>query len=227
MNATDRDDLLGWLKEESDECRVLTNVRCLSEGVDVPSLDAVMFLAARNSQIDVVQSVGRVMRLSEGKKYGYIIIPVIVPSGIPPERALDDNTRYKVVWTVLNALRAHDDRFNATINKIELNKQKPDNILVGRTEVSFDKNGNPISVEGSRSDKTIQTQLLLQFEDLQNVVFARMVNKVGDRLYWEQWAKSVAEIAEKQIARLNNMVQYVGSLTFFAETIHMNIPSYL
>jgi predicted helicase len=207
MNATDRDDLLGWLKEENDECRVLTNVRCLSEGVDVPSLDAVMFLAARNSQIDVVQSVGRVMRLSEGKKYGYIIIPVIIPSGISPERALDDNTRYKVVWTVLNALRAHDDRFNATINKIELNKKKPDIILVGRTDVSFDKNGNPISVEGSRSDRTIQTQLLLQFEELQDVVFARMVNKVGDRLYWEQWAKSVAEIAEKQIARLNNMVK--------------------
>ncbi|MCK5062264.1 helicase, partial [Candidatus Parcubacteria bacterium] len=207
MNATDRDDLLGWLKEESDECRVLTNVRCLSEGVDVPSLDAVMFLAARNSQIDVVQSVGRVMRLFEGKKYGYIIIPVIVPSGIPPEKALDDNTRYKVVWTVLNALRAHDDRFNATINKIELNKKKPNIIQVGRTEVSFDENGNPISVESSRSDRTIQTQLLLQFEELQSVVFARMVNKVGDRLYWEQWAKSVAEIAEKQIARLNNMVK--------------------
>ncbi|MCD4677829.1 MAG: DEAD/DEAH box helicase family protein [Desulfobacula sp.] len=207
MNATVRDNKLGWLKEESDECRVLTNVRCLSEGVDVPSLDAVMFLAARNSQIDVVQSVGRVMRLSEGKKYGYIIIPVIIPSGIPPERALDDNTRYKVVWTVLNALRAHDDRFNATINKIELNKKKPDIINVIGNEVSFDENGNPISSESSRSDRTIQTQLLLQFEELQSVVFARMVNKVGDRLYWEQWAKSVAEIAEKQIARLNNMVK--------------------
>jgi predicted helicase len=207
MNATARDNLLGWLKEESDECRVLTNVRCLSEGVDVPSLDAVMFLAARNSQIDVVQSVGRVMRLSEGKKYGYIIIPVIIPSGIPAERALDDNTRYKVVWTVLNALRAHDDRFNATINKIELNKKKPVNILVGRTDISFDQNGNPISVEGGELDRIIQTQFQLQFEELQGVVFARMVNKVGDRLYWDQWAKSVAEIAEKQIGHLNNLVK--------------------
>src|SRR6185436_2943480 len=78
MSAPQRDELLGWLKEDSDnnECRVLTNVRCLSEGVDVPSLDAVMFLSARNSQVDVVQSVGRVMRKSPGKKYGYIIIPV-------------------------------------------------------------------------------------------------------------------------------------------------------
>ena len=101
MNATARDSLLGWLKEENNECKVLTNVRCLSEGVDVPTLDAVMFLSVRNSQIDVVQSVGRVMRLSEGKKYGYIIIPVVIPSNISPEKALDDNTRFKVVWTVL------------------------------------------------------------------------------------------------------------------------------
>jgi len=207
MNATARDNLLAWLKEENDECRVLCNVRCLSEGVDVPSLDAVMFLAARNSQIDVVQSVGRVMRLSEGKRYGYIIIPVIIPSDIPPERALDDNTRYKVVWTVLNALRAHDDRFNATINKIELNRKKPVNILIGRPDTTFDPKGNPIDVKGSDSDRTIQTQFQLQFEELQGVVFARMVNKVGDRLYWDHWAKSVAEIAEKQIARLNILVE--------------------
>ncbi|WAI01351.1 DEAD/DEAH box helicase [Methanogenium organophilum] len=207
MNATARDNLLGWLKEDSEECRILTNVRCLSEGVDVPSLDAVMFLSARNSQIDVVQSVGRVMRLSEGKKYGYIIIPVIVPSDIPAERALNDNSRYKVVWTVLNALRAHDDRFNATVNKIDLNKKKPTNILVGRPEISFDDKGNPVFVEDEERDKTIQTQLQLQFEELQSVVFARMVNKVGDRLYWEQWAKSVADIAEKQIGRINNLVK--------------------
>ncbi|HSV26843.1 MAG TPA: DEAD/DEAH box helicase family protein, partial [Sedimentisphaerales bacterium] len=112
MSAPHRGMLMDWLKGHTDEneCRVLTNVRCLSEGVDVPSLDAVMFLSARNSQVDVVQSVGRVMRKSPGKKYGYIIIPVIVPSNVEASKALDDNERYKVVWTVLNALRAHDDR---------------------------------------------------------------------------------------------------------------------
>lgn len=95
MNAAKRDDLLHWLKEESYGCRVLTNVRCLSEGVDVPSLDAVMFLSARNSQVDVVQSVGRVMRQALNKNYGYIIIPVVVPSDVPPEKVLDDNERFK------------------------------------------------------------------------------------------------------------------------------------
>src|SRR5690606_35480427 len=81
MDATRRNELLSWLKAEPEEkeCRVLTNVRCLSEGVDVPSLDAVLFLSAKNSQVDVVQSVGRVMRKAPKKNYGYIIIPVVVP----------------------------------------------------------------------------------------------------------------------------------------------------
>ena len=139
MAAPERDQMLSWLKEETPdtECRIITNVRVLSEGVDVPSLDSVLFLSARNSQVDVVQSVGRVMRRSPGKKYGYIVIPVVVPADVEADKALDDNERYKVVWTVLNALRAHDDRFNATVNKIELNRKKPNNILVGRPEYSL------------------------------------------------------------------------------------------
>ena len=212
MSAPERDELLSWLKADSDtnECRVLTNVRCLSEGVDVPSLDAVMFLSARNSQVDVVQSVGRVMRKSikTDKKYGYIIIPVVVPSDIEAHKALDDNERYKVVWTVLNALRAHDDRFNATVNKIELNKMKPGQILVGRPEVCFE-NGKPVTSSGDENGKgqEIAEQLSLQFQELQSVIFARMVQKVGDRRYWEQWAKNVAEIAERQIERINHLIK--------------------
>jgi predicted helicase len=211
MSAPERDELLGWLKTDTDEneCRVLTNVRCLSEGVDVPSLDAVMFLSARNSQVDVVQSVGRVMRKSPGKKYGYIIIPVVVPANVEADKALDDNERYKVVWTVLNALRAHDDRFNATVNKIELNRNRPTQILVGRPEISWE-DGIPVMAEDQApygSNKNISDQLALQFEQLQHVVFARMVQKVGDRRYWEQWAKSVAEIAERQVERINRLIK--------------------
>jgi predicted helicase len=212
MAAPERDQLLAWLKEETEdnECRIITNVRVLSEGVDVPSLDAVLFLSARNSQVDVVQSVGRVMRRSKGKNYGYIIIPVVVPSEVEADKALDDNERYKVVWTVLNALRAHDDRFNATVNKLELNRKKPTNILVGRPEYSFDEQGNPIAAnEGEESYKTnkdLSNQMALQFEQLQSVVFARMVQKVGDRRYWEQWAKDVAQIADRQIKRIKHLI---------------------
>lgn len=209
MGATKRDTLLNWLKDSTapNECRILTNVRCLSEGVDVPSLDAVMFLSARNSQVDVVQSVGRVMRKADGKKYGYIIIPVVVPSDVEAEKALDNNERYRVVWTVLNALRAHDDRFNATINKIELNKKRPEQIIVGRPETTFDENGEPITDDNDRVRKEYIEQLTMRFEGLQNIIYARMVEKVGDRLYWEQWAKSVADIAERQIERINKLIK--------------------
>jgi predicted helicase len=232
MTAPARDELLGWLKAdtEKDECRVLTNVRCLSEGVDVPSLDAVMFLSARNSQVDVVQSVGRVMRKSPGKNYGYIIIPVIVPSDVDPNKALDDNERYKVVWTVLNALRAHDDRFNATVNKIELNKKRPQQILVGRPEYSFDDDGIPVIADPESeyiTRKELSQQIAMQFEQLQNVVFAKMVQKVGDRRYWEQWAKNVAEIAERHVERISRLIKGEGehAITFaeFLKGLQKNI----
>jgi predicted helicase len=233
MSATTRDELLSWLKEEPkpNECRILTNVRCLSEGVDVPSLDAVLFLSARNSQVDVVQSVGRVMRRAPGKKYGYIIIPVVVPADVEADKALDDNERYKVVWTVLNALRAHDDRFNATVNKIELNRKRPEQILVGRPEISFDENGNPVypdfDNDNGASAKNISEQLSLQFQQLQSVVFARMVQKVGDRRYWEQWAKSVAEIAQRQSARITKLInenpKHQKAFDSFLKGLHKNI----
>ncbi len=215
MDTSKREELLSWLKESGDtnDCRVLTNVRCLSEGVDVPSLDAVMFLSPRNSQIDVVQSVGRVMRRAPNKKYGYIIIPVVVPSDTKPEDALNDNERFKVVWTVLNALRAHDDRFNATVNKIELNIHKPTNILIGTPEYTFDDGGAPQAVrepETAYTAQTIQNQLVMQFEQLKGLIYARMVEKVGDKRYWEQWAKNVADIAERHVARIKRLIQDKG-----------------
>src|SRR5688572_29621751 len=174
MSAPQRDELLGWLKADTndDECRVLTNVRCLSEGVDVPSLDAVLFLSARNSQVDVVQSVGRVMRKSPEKKYGYIIIPVVVPSDVEADKALDDNERYKVVWTVLNALRAHDDRFNAIVNKIDLNKNRPEQILVGRPDPDGD--GDPFNDSANAQGSIDQTkQLAMHFPALQTAIYAK------------------------------------------------------
>jgi predicted helicase len=231
MSAPQRDELLGWLKAtpRDGECRILTNVRCLSEGVDVPSLDAVLFLSARNSQVDVVQSVGRVMRKATGKKYGYIVIPVVIPSNVEANRALDDNERYRVVWTVLNALRAHDDRFNATVNKIELNRKRPHQIIVGRPDTSFDENGNPVKSTGSWKDATtkeVAEQLNIQFEQLQHLVFARMVQKVGDRRYWEQWAKSVADIAGRQIERIGDMIKsgdYKQAFEKFLSGLQKNI----
>lgn len=211
MGAAMRDAKLSWLKSASsdvNECRILTNVRCLSEGVDVPSLDAVMFLSARNSEIDVVQSVGRVMRVAPGKNYGYIIIPVVIPAGVKPEDALDDSDRFRVVWTVLNALRAHDDRFNAMVNKLELNKRKPSgggSVLVGGIGSPTDGS----SGEGGADPKQLELQFP-EIQNLQNAIFARMVQKVGDKRYWEQWAADVAMIAQGYIERINRLIAQEG-----------------
>lgn len=219
MSATERDQKLMWLKGQTEndmECRMLTNARCLSEGVDVPSLDAVVFVSPKNSQVDVVQSVGRVMRRSPGKKYGYIIIPVVIPENVEGDEVLSKHPNFKVVWTVLNALRAHDDRFNAEVNKIELSKQKPKHILFGGVGSTHDDD----SVDSSLADATRQDttsaamqmaqQLSLQFEDLQNVFYAKMVTKVGSKRYWELWAKDIAKIAEEHIERIKTLIADEG-----------------
>ena len=132
MNASQKEGKIAWLKAETpdDTCRILSNVRCLSEGVDVPALDAVLFLTPRSSQVDVVQSVGRVMRNAPGKKRGYIVLPVVIPAGVEPHEALNDNQTYKVVWQVLQALRSHDDRFDAMVNKLDLDAKDPSKMEV-------------------------------------------------------------------------------------------------
>lgn len=199
FNALERNQRLDWLKAPATEgvCRVLTNARCLSEGVDVPALDAVMFLTPRGSEVDIVQSVGRVMRRAPGKDYGYIILPVAVPAEEAPEKALADNKRYSVIWQVLNALRSHDDRFNAEINKIDLNKKKTSpRIGFG----GIDKDGN--TTDGSAT----QEGLDLDFGEWRDAIYAKIVQKVGDRKYWENWAGDVAVIAQQLIERLTGLL---------------------
>lgn len=217
MDANTRNNKIAWLKEDTDdpnECRVLCNVRCLSEGVDVPALDAVLFMSPRNSEVEVVQSVGRVMRsfgrgTDHEKKYGYIIIPIIVPEDVKPEDALNDNERFRVVWTILNALRSHDEEFNAHVNHINLNKAKSTKVVVGgvpRDQYKIGKGGDEGDSVTLGSDE-VAKQLELRFGTLQDGIYARIVEKVGDKMYWTNWAKEVGEIAKKFIERITILVK--------------------
>ncbi|WP_264888874.1 type ISP restriction/modification enzyme, partial [Dietzia sp. NCCP-2495] len=223
-NALQRNEELTWLKAEpaADECRILTNARCLSEGVDVPALDAVLFMHPRNSVVDVVQSVGRVMRRSPGKDYGYIILPVAVPEGVKPSEALNNNERFKTVWQVLNALRAHDDRFNAMVNSIALNSkdakksgQGVEQLLgghVGPVEEELAGTGDK-DADGTDSDRDAeQTKQMALFalSEWQEAIYAKIVDKVGTRTYWEDWAADVADIAAAQITRINAALAAAG-----------------
>lgn len=212
MNAMQRSSRINWLEADiaPTESRVLTNARCLSEGVDVPGLDSVIFFQPRNSMVDVVQSVGRVMRKAEGKDYGYIILPVAVPPGVSPSQALNDNTRFKVVWQILNALRAHDDRFNAKINSIALNEGNPDELPVVVDPVANPKkpivDPAPSPTDNATDEDTAKQIALFSLERWQEAIYTKLVDKVGSRTYWEDWADDVAKIAENQVTRITKLV---------------------
>ncbi|WP_288813434.1 DEAD/DEAH box helicase [uncultured Corynebacterium sp.] len=213
MNALERSTKLSWLEADmaQDESRVLTNARCLSEGVDVPGLDSVIFFNPRNSMVDVVQSVGRVMRKAEGKDYGYIILPVAVAPGASPSQALNDNVRFKVVWQILNALRAHDDRFNAKVNSIAMNEGRVDELPLEVDHVESQKkkldSSDARASEDAGSDESFAHQVaLFSLEQWQEAMYTKLVDKVGTRTYWEDWADDVATIAQAQITRIKALL---------------------
>ena len=223
MNASEKEEKLDWLKAEMPDntCRILSNVRCLSEGVDVPALDAVLFLTPRSSQVDVVQSVGRVMRKAPGKELGYVILPIVIPAGIEPEKALDNNVTYRVVWQVLNALRAHDDRFDAMINKLELNGSIPSKMEViavadriaaktkkqtkGEKAAGKARGGNAIGSPDSPAP--VQGDFVFEVGEIERALYAKIVKKCGNRHHWEDWANDISKIAQTHIDRIKAILE--------------------
>ncbi len=228
MNASAKEAKLNWLKEEppANTCRILSNVRCLSEGVDVPALDAVLFLTPRNSQVDVVQSVGRVMRNAPGKKRGYVVLPVVIPAGMEPHEALNDNQTYKVVWQVLQALRSHDDSFDAMVNKLDLIGSDPRKMEViaitdkaekkarkasgtsngqaGKGQYGIGEKHAKYDVEGQM---TQQAELAYEVGEIEKAIYAKIVDKCGNRHHWEDWANDIAKIARTHIDRIQGILE--------------------
>ena len=198
-NALKRKNRIEWLKGDANgTCRILSNARCLSEGIDVPALDAVLFMSPRNSHVDIVQAVGRVMRKAPGKTYGYIVLPVAIPAGEDAADILNNNERFAAVWNVLRALRSHDDRLNAEINKIDLNTTAPNRIIFTGDE--FDGDGDRAS-SGSEGQ-----QLFLPVDLPPDAIFAKIVERCGDRKYWESWAKDVADIFLRIVGRIESLL---------------------
>ena len=206
-SAKRRDNSLHWLRSTaSEECRILTNARCLTEGIDVPSLDAVIFLHPRKSPSDIVQSVGRVMRKMEGKKIGYVILPIVVPSGVRPEESLKNNKAYEVVWQVVNALKSHDNRLKADINHAEINNNIFDKIRFFSVKSEIPKQREPsLSVgegskgsEGVADDQTKSVTQLLPFDsEVVKAIRPIIVEKCGDRSYWQSWGKRISKTVKK------------------------------
>ncbi len=212
MDSNSRRERLRWLEQtESGEgaaCRILTNARCLAEGVDVPSLDAVIFLQPKKSQIDIIQAVGRVMRKFEGKQFGYIILPIVIPAGMTAEQALDDNETYAVVWEVLKALRSHDERLDARINALPYDKSKASPVVsivgTGDTGIQPEQPESPFT-----NDAGVQMDILGSgaSQQLQEAINALIVKKCGTKVYWDVWAKDIAEIAKRHIQRIGEIIR--------------------
>lgn len=184
---------------EKNFCHVLNNVRCLSEGVDVPALDSIIFLSSRKSKVEIIQAVGRVMRKSPQKKFGYIIIPVIIPMNQKPEDFLKNSDDFKIIFEILNALRAHDDAMNIEIEKIR-NTGQSSKIIVARPN-------EKIFPEISSTDPQISIEYFLKWDDLKNKIYARIVENLGNKLYWIQWAYKVKDVVERHTRQIKNLVE--------------------
>jgi hypothetical protein len=131
---------------EPGERGLLSNARCLGEGVDVPSIDGVSFIDPRRSQIDVMQAVGRAIRRSEEKKVGTVVLPVFIRDQDDPE-ALLKRSVFQPVWAVLQALRAHDEVLAEELDSLRraLGRWSPKRLrLPGKIHLDL-----PISVDKS------------------------------------------------------------------------------
>lgn len=205
MNALQKGEILDWLADPNkpdDEARIVSNVKFLTEGIDIPTLDTVIFLSPKKSQVDIVQAVGRIMRKAEGKDYGYIILPIVIPTDETPETILDNNKNYETVWQVINALRSVDERFEAMIDK--LNMAKPKQLKVIGVGSAPDQMNDQESKNDTANPVNVQTELNLEWDKFEGAIFGKIVQKVGDRKYLENWSQDVAKIAERQISWIKN-----------------------
>ncbi|MCQ3802904.1 MAG: DEAD/DEAH box helicase family protein [bacterium] len=214
QNAYERAERVRWLRgadQPEGTARVLTNARCLSEGVDIPALDAVMFLAPRQSEVDIVQAVGRVMRRAEGKQRGYIVIPVLVPDGetLQSEKFLRGSA-FRQVWRVCRALRAHDERFDAQVNTPGLAENLPVRVI--------DKTPK----EKPDDSDVVQPTLLDQLPQIASV----LVEQVGDRHYWPSWGKKAAGVYKRVLSEIRERTRQgeaAAALATFTKRIRKTV----
>ncbi len=217
-------------KFEPNTCKVLSNARCLSEGVDVPALDSIVFFDGKSTMVDIIQAVGRVMRKAKHKKRGYIILPIALEeSEIQNLDEAVNNTNFKNIWKVIKALRSHDPSLvdEATFReKIKIfgsdDNDETNQDDEGPTKDKTDKTEQ----DPKQAQKTLFDAILLQ--DLANAVYNVMPTKLGDRNYWENFTKKTGNIARTLNSRLKDIFEknpefFHGFLDSLRGNIHSNI----
>ncbi len=233
MNCKVRLDKLEELnKFEPNTCKVLSNARCLSEGVDVPALDSIVFFDGKSAMVDIIQAVGRVMRKAKHKKRGYIILPIALEeSEIQNLDEAVNNTNFKNIWKVIKALRSHDPSlvdeatFREKIKIFGSDDNGNDETNQDDKELQKDKT-DKTEQDPKQAQKTLFDAILLQ--DLANAVYNVMPTKLGDRNYWENFAKKTGNIARTLNSRLKDIFEknpeiFHGFLDSLRGNIHSNI----
>lgn len=183
---------LVWLKrgQQTDDIRLVTNAQCLSEGIDVPNLDAVIFFEKRQSQVGIIQAVGRVMRKAPNKDYGYIILPIVLSDSDTPETMLENSEEYGAIWQVLQSMRSADERLDATINTLALSKKVEKKRPSGKKKTG---------VEEAKAQKSPRP---LFDEQMQKALVSYIVSKCGSSMYWDNWVKNIAGSVKNMIDKI-------------------------
>ncbi|GAA7002642.1 hypothetical protein Kyoto22A_11840 [Helicobacter pylori] len=219
-------------KFEPNTCKVLSNARCLSEGVDVPALDSIVFFDGKSAMVDIIQAVGRVMRKAKHKKRGYIILPIALEeSEIQNLDEAVNNTNFKNIWKVIKALRSHDPSlvdeatFKEKIKIFGSDDNNNDEANQDDEELQKDKT-DKTEQDPKQAQKTLFDAILLQ--DLANAVYNVMPTKLGDRNYWENFTKKTGNIARTLNNRLKDIFEknpeiFHGFLDSLKGNIHSNI----
>lgn len=191
-----REEILNDLKKTpADRCRIISNVRCLSEGVDVPSLDAVIFLTPKKSKVDIIQAVGRALRKAAEKNFGYVIVPIIVPSKVNGEVKQyfeENNEKYQTIYEVARMLGAHDDAMNVEIERLNAS-------------------GRSSKIKILRTPEFDASQTNLPFEIFQTELIAQVVNHAGNRNYWKDWASKVSVIVQRHTEEIKKLISQKDS----------------
>ncbi len=210
-------------------CKVLSNARCLSEGVDVPALDSIVFFDGKSAMVDIIQAVGRVMRKAKHKKRGYIILPIALEeSEIQNLDEAVNNTNFKNIWKVIKALRSHDPSLvdEATFKEKIKIFGSDDNNNDGTNQDDEEPTKDKTEQDPKQAQKTLFDAILLQ--DLANAVYNVMPTKLGDRNYWENFTKKTGNIARTLNNRLKDIFEknpeiFHGFLDSLRGNIHSNI----
>ena len=191
---------LDWLKKgkDSHEIRLITNAQCLSEGVDVPALDAVVFFERRQSQIGIIQAVGRVMRKPAGeeKKYGYIILPIMLSDNQTPGDMLENSDEFQTIWKFLQKMRSVDERLDAKINTLSLSMK----------EEAKEKSKEAEGEKDEAPEKPQQEQLPFDdFDKMQKEIVSFIVSKCGSSMYWEDWVENISGSVKNMINEIDEL----------------------